>query len=60
MYALYIFWYEFIDFRSGYLDFSDFCLVMGEKNKEFDPEIHYKDTFKVFSKDDEGEDHHSN
>lgn len=44
-----------IDDGSGFLDFSDFCLVMGEKNKEQDQEIHFKDTFRVFSKDEEGQ-----
>ena len=27
---------------------------MGEKNRETDIEIHYKDTFRAFSKDDDG------
>ena len=27
---------------------------MGDKNKEIDHEIHFKDTFRVFSKDEEG------
>lgn len=43
-----------IDDGSGYLDFSDFCLVMQEKSREFDEEMHFKDTFRVFSKDVEG------
>ena len=29
--------------------------MMGEKNRETDVEIHYKDTFRAFSKDDDGE-----
>ena len=27
---------------------------MSEKTKEMDPETHFKDTFRVFSKDEEG------
>ena len=45
-----------IDDGSGTLDFSDFCLVIKEKTKELDSETHFKDTFRVFSKDEEGED----
>ena len=45
-----------IDNGSGVLDFDDFLLVMGEKNKEVDIEIHFKDTFRAFSKDDDGRD----
>ena len=29
--------------------------VMREKSKEMDMEIHFKDAFRAFSKDDEGE-----
>ena len=29
-------------------------MLMGEKNRETDIEIHYKDTFRAFSKDDDG------
>jgi len=43
-----------IDDGSGTLDFHDFALVMGEKTKEVDLETHFKDTFRVFSKDEEG------
>ena len=43
-----------IDDGSGTLDFSDFCLVIKEKTKELDSETHFKDTFRVFSKDEEG------
>jgi len=43
-----------IDDGSGTLDFNDFCLVIKEKTKEVDTEIHFKDTFRVFSKDEEG------
>ena len=45
-----------IDDGSGTLDFSDFCLVIKEKTKELDSETHFKDTFRVFSKDEEGGD----
>ena len=41
-------------FRSGTLDFDGFLMLMGEKNSETDIEIHYKDTFRAFSKDDDG------
>ena len=44
-----------IDDGSASLDFPDFCLLIGEKAKELDPETHFKDTFRVFSKDEEGE-----
>ena len=44
-----------IDNGSGVLDFEDFLLVMGEKNRETDIEIHFKDTFRAFSKDEDGE-----
>ena len=37
------------------LSFPDFCLLVGEKAKEMDPETHFKDTFRVFSKDEEGD-----
>ncbi len=42
------------DDGSGTLDFSDFVLVMGEKSREADIETHFKDTFRVFSKDEDG------
>ena len=41
--------------RSGSLNYEEFLQVMGEKNRETDIEIHYKDTFRAFSKDDDGE-----
>jgi hypothetical protein len=41
---------------SASLTFPDFCLLIGEKAKELDPETHFKDTFRVFSKDEEGDD----
>ena len=34
--------------------YQDFLLIMKEKVREVDIEIHFKDTFKVFSKDKEG------
>ena len=40
--------------RTGTLNYEEFLLVMGEKNRETDIEIHYKDTFRAFSKDDDG------
>merc|ERR1719430_1188817 len=43
-----------IDDGSGVLDFEDFLLVMREKSREMDMEIHFKDAFRAFSKDDEG------
>ena len=43
-----------IDDGSGTLDFNDFCVVIKEKTKELDTETHFKDTFRAFSKDDEG------
>jgi len=43
-----------IDDGTGVLTFEDFCSILQEKNKEFDSEQHYKETFRVFSKDDEG------
>ena len=43
-----------IDDGSGVLDFDDFLLVMREKSREVDLEIHFKDAFRAFSKDDEG------
>ena len=44
-----------IDDGSASLAFPDFCLLIGEKAKETDPETHFKDTFRVFSKDEEGD-----
>ena len=44
-----------IDDGSASLMFSDFCLLIQEKAKEMDPETHFKDTFRVFSKDEEGD-----
>ena len=44
-----------IEDGSGVMDFEDFLLVMREKSKEVDMEIHFKDAFRAFSKDEEGE-----
>ena len=44
-----------IDDGSASLAFADFCLLIREKAKELDPETHFKDTFRVFSKDEEGD-----
>ena len=43
-----------IDDGTASLAFEDFSLLMKEKTKEIDPEILFKDTFRVFSKDEEG------
>ena len=43
-----------IDDGSASLNFGDFCLLMSEKTVEVDPETLFKDTFRVFSKDEEG------
>ena len=43
-----------IDDGTASLAFEDLCLLMREKTKEIDPEILFKDTFRVFSKDEEG------
>ena len=43
-----------IDNGTGTLNYQEFLLLMGEKNRETDIEIHYKDTFRAFSKDDDG------
>jgi len=43
-----------IDDESGYLDFKEFCYIMSEVSKDQDQETSYKETFRVFSKDEEG------
>ena len=43
-----------IDEGTDSLSFEDFRLLLGEKSKEMDLETHFKDTFRVFSKDEEG------
>ena len=43
-----------IDDGTDSLSFEDFRLLLGEKSKEMDLETHFKDTFRVFSKDEEG------
>ena len=43
-----------IDDGSSTLNSEDFCLLVMEKNKEIDTETLFKDTFRVFSKDNEG------
>ena len=43
-----------IDDGSASLAFTDFCTLIREKTKEVDTETHFKDTFRVFSKDEEG------
>ena len=44
-----------IDDGSASLAFPDFCLLIGEKAKEMETETHFNDTFRVFSKDEEGD-----
>ena len=43
-----------LDDGSGSLTFSKFCKVMLEKNKEVVLENDYKESFRVFGKDDDG------
>ena len=45
--------FYFLSFQRCFLLF---CLLMSEKtkDKEMDTETHFKDTFRVFSKDEEG------
>ena len=43
-----------IDDGSGVLTFEMFCKVMLEKVEENDPETNYKESFRVFGKDEEG------
>ena len=44
-----------IDDGTASLAFEDFCLLLREKSKETGPETLFKDTFRVFSKDEEGD-----
>ena len=39
---------------SGFLEFPEFCLMMYKKLQDSDSENDLKETFRVFSKDDEG------
>jgi calmodulin len=39
---------------SGFLEFPEFCLMMHKKISDTDTENELKETFRVFSKDDEG------
>ena len=39
---------------SGFLEFPEFCLMMHKKLSDTDTENELKETFRVFSKDDEG------
>ena len=43
-----------IDDGTGVLTFEMFCTVMLEKVEENDPETNYKESFRVFGKDEEG------
>ena len=40
---------------SGFLEFPEFCLMMHKKLQDTDQENELKETFRVFSKDDEGQ-----
>ena len=40
---------------SGYIEFNEFCTIMHNKLKDADIENELKETFRVFSKDEEGE-----
>ena len=37
------------------LTFHDFCILMDEKTEEADQETDFRDAFRVFSKDSQGE-----
>ena len=39
---------------SGFLEFPEFCLMLYKKTQDADIENDLKETFRVFSKDDEG------
>ena len=39
---------------SGFLEFPEFCLMLYKKTQDTDIENDLKETFRVFSKDDEG------
>merc|ERR1712059_170312 len=39
---------------SGFLEFPEFCVLLGKALEEGDTESELKETFRVFSKDDEG------
>ena len=43
-----------IDEENGSLSFSDFSTIVTAKKKEANPENYFKESFRVFSKDDEG------
>ena len=43
-----------LDDGSGVITFEDFCKVMLQKNKEVDQETYFKESFRVFYKDEEG------
>jgi Ca2+-binding EF-hand superfamily protein len=43
-----------LDDGSGIITFEDFCKVMLRKNKEIDQETYYKESFRVFYKDEDG------
>ena len=39
---------------SGFLEFQEFCLMLYKRTQDADVENDLKETFRVFSKDDEG------
>ena len=39
---------------SGFIEFTEFCLMMHKKLQDSDVENELKETFRVFSKDNEG------
>ena len=43
-----------MDDGTGTFTFTDFCKIMLEKNKEVNAENDYKESFRVFSKDENG------
>ena len=43
-----------IDDGVAALSFADFCILMENKTEEINPENHFRDAFRVFSKDEQG------
>jgi len=43
-----------IDNETRYINFTEFCQILVEKNTEVDLETEYKECFRVFHKDEEG------
>ena len=44
-----------LDGGAATLNFHDFCMLMDEKTEEVDQEADFRDAFRVFSKDSQGE-----